>query len=132
MKVLGEIPDTVKTNLNVQDTAELFADRHLLERVFINLFSNASDAMEGGGLLEVTVSPSPESLVVRVSDTGKGIPPKEMQRIFDPFFSTKEKGTGLGLAIVYNIIERHKGKISVESEVGKGTVFTVVLPRGLS
>jgi len=65
---------------------------------------------------------------ITVSDTGPGIPEKDIPRIFDPFFSTKHKGTGLGLAIVYNIIQKHYGKIAVASSPGKGTTFTILLP----
>ncbi|HYQ48309.1 MAG TPA: ATP-binding protein [Thermodesulfovibrionales bacterium] len=67
---------------------------------------------------------------MRVSDTGRGIPQEQLQRIFDPFFTTKDHGTGLGLAIVYSIIEKHRGKIEVQSEQGKGTTFLISLPGG--
>jgi signal transduction histidine kinase len=85
--------------------------------------------MEGKGLLRISIADTGSSVVTTVSDTGKGVLPKDISRIFDPFFTTKEKGTGLGLAIVYNIIEKHKGKIEVNSEPYKGTTFTITWPK---
>ncbi len=128
MTASGELAD-VKYNLKTIKEIEVSADRHLLEQVFINLFSNAVDAMEGKGLLDTEINTMNDSVQIKVSDTGKGILPEDITRIFDPFFTTKEKGTGLGLAIVYSIIEKHKGKIEVESEPYKGTTFTITLPR---
>jgi two-component system NtrC family sensor kinase len=104
------------------------ADRGQLEQVFINLFANAVDAMQGRGSLGVGVRRSEGSVVITVTDSGGGIPRESIDKIYEPFFTTKDKGTGLGLAIVYNIIKKHGGDIAVESEVGKGTTFTVTLP----
>uniref|UniRef100_A0A7C4EM55 histidine kinase n=1 Tax=Thermodesulfovibrio aggregans TaxID=86166 RepID=A0A7C4EM55_9BACT len=103
------------------------ADPEQLERVFINLFNNAIDSMKGRGDLKVSAMKAGEALLIKVSDTGEGIPPELRDKIFEPFYSTKERGTGLGLAIVYNIIKKHGGDITVESEVGKGTTFTIKL-----
>ncbi|MDA8106523.1 MAG: HAMP domain-containing sensor histidine kinase [Nitrospiraceae bacterium] len=127
MKTSGEISQ-VDCHVESPDAVEVRADKHLLEQVFINLFSNAVDAMDGKGKLTVSVADNGHSVTVRISDTGRGIVSKDMTRIFDPFFTTKEKGTGLGLAIVYSIIEKHKGKIEVKSEPFKGTAFTITLP----
>ncbi len=102
-------------------------DRHMMEQVFINLVTNAVDAMQGSGDLVIRIAPSDGHVKITVSDTGMGMPQEKLQRIFDPFFTTKEKGTGLGLAIVYSIIEKHKGRIDAESEPGKGTTFTITL-----
>ncbi len=102
-----------------------------LNQVFLNLFVNASHAFEDQGVIQIkTYSIDANTIGVSVSDNGKGIPAEVMSRIFDPFFTTKPigKGTGLGLSLSYGIIERHAGKISVESEVGKGTCFTIELP----
>jgi len=129
MKSSGEIGE-VKYKIDSAGISDFPADRHLLEQVFINLFSNAIDAMEGKGLLHISLAQTDSAVVISVSDTGKGILSKDVSRIFDPFFTTKEKGTGLGLAIVYNIIEKHRGKIEVNSEPYKGTTFTITLPRG--
>jgi two-component system NtrC family sensor kinase len=127
MGTSGEIAE-VSCAVDSPDRVEVLADRHLLEQVFINLFSNAVDAMDGKGVLGVSVTDTGRSAVIKVSDTGKGIAGKDMNRIFDPFFTTKEKGTGLGLAIVYSIIEKHNGKIEVKSEPFKGSTFTITLP----
>ncbi|MGE5172277.1 MAG: sensor histidine kinase [Betaproteobacteria bacterium] len=104
------------------------ADQGQLEQVFTNLFINAVDAMKAQGDLTVQVKQEAERVVIRVSDTGRGIPRESLDKIFEPFFTTKDKGTGLGLAIVYNIVKKHNGDITVESEEGKGTTFTIILP----
>ncbi len=103
-----------------------------LNQVFLNLINNAAQAIESGSG-ELTLSTrveDAEHVTVEIADNGKGIPPEIMSKIFDPFFTTKAvgKGTGLGLSISYKIIEQHGGKISVDSTVGKGTRFTIVLP----
>jgi signal transduction histidine kinase len=85
--------------------------------------------MQGEGDLRVTVREQKDSTIITVSDSGKGIPRESVEKIFEPFFTTKDKGTGLGLAIVFNIIRKHNGDITVESEEGKGTTFTITLPR---
>jgi len=103
------------------------ADPEQMERVFINLFNNAIDSMKGRGDLKVSAMKAGDALLIKVSDTGEGIPPQLLDRIFEPFYSTKERGTGLGLAIVYNIVKKHGGDITVESEIGKGTTFTIRL-----
>jgi two-component system, NtrC family, sensor kinase len=105
----------------------LEADREQIERVFINLFVNAVDAMPGGGTLTVRAEED-GGVTVRVTDTGGGILPEALEKIFEPFFSSKERGTGLGLAIVFGIVQRHRGTIRVESAVGAGTTFTLTLP----
>ena len=107
------------------------SDRGRLQEVFLNLFNNSFAAMNDGGRLAITVLRADTDLVaVTVSDTGCGIPPSDMKRIFEPFFSTKtgKGGTGLGLSITYGLIQELGGSISVRSEVGKGTEFTLQLP----
>ncbi|MBI5741028.1 MAG: HAMP domain-containing protein [Nitrospirae bacterium] len=111
------------------DDIQLYADREQMEQVFINLFVNALDAMPGEGSLKVRVVPVNSTLKITVSDTGSGMSPGTVEKIFEPFFTTKDQGTGLGLAIVFNIIQKHNGHITVESEEGKGTKFTITLPR---
>jgi len=98
--------------------------------VFMNLFLNAKDAMPDGGQLTVRSYRQDSRLVIEVHDTGQGIAPEDVKRIYDPFFTTKDvgKGTGLGLSVSYGIIQEHSGQISVESQPGKGTTFTLQLP----
>jgi len=111
---------------------KILADRHQLEQVFLNMVLNSEHAMEEGGTITVSTSLATDgsAVVIRFADVGKGIPPEHIEQIFEPFFSTKEEGqgTGLGLSMCYGIITSHEGTISVDSEVGKGTTFTIRLP----
>jgi signal transduction histidine kinase len=103
-----------------------------LHQVFINLITNAVNAMpEGAGRLRITTRAERDRMLVRVTDNGAGIPEDLRERIFEPFFSTKGegKGTGLGLSIVRNILQQHGAEIEVESSLGEGTTFIVTLPR---
>ena len=108
----------------------IMVDRHMIEQVLMNLILNAVQAMKNGGVLTIRTSVAEGICRVEVRDTGSGIAPAAMPRIFDPFFTTKSEGegTGLGLSVNLGIVERHGGKILVESEVGKGTTFTLCLP----
>lgn len=103
---------------------------HQLQQVFLNLFLNARDAMPSGGWLTVTTRVEDDGVVAEISDTGSGIPPEHLARIYDPFFTTKEigRGTGLGLSITYGIIREHDGLITCHSTVGQGTRFAMTLP----
>ncbi len=113
-----------------ENVPKILADTEFLRSVFNNLFINAVHSMEAtGGKLNVKISPEPEFVKIEISDTGSGISPENLEKIFEPYFSTKETGTGLGLAIVQKIIDVHNGEIAVESELGKGTIFTVKLPK---
>lgn len=106
-------------------------DGNQMEQVFLNLLINAAEAMPDGGGIEVRATPTPEGrLVLQFVDTGTGIPPDIVGKIFDPFFTSKPvgKGTGLGLSVSYGIIRRHGGTITVQSTVGKGSTFTIDLP----
>ena len=113
----------------------LEADPQLLYRSFLNIFMNALQAMEDGGTLAVSVLENEDSYVVAVEDDGSGIQEKDLKKIFDPFFSTKDKGSGLGLSIVRNIIEGHKGHIWIESHLEAsapeetGTSVFIQLPK---
>jgi len=118
------MPDSANKKIMVR------ADPEQMERVFINLFTNAVEAMEGEGDLTVRVMEEDNSVIIRVSDSGKGMSGESLEKIFEPFYTTKDKGTGLGLAIVFNVINKHNGKITIQSEEGKGTVFTITLPKG--
>jgi PAS domain S-box-containing protein len=110
----------------------ILGDPSGLRQVFMNLLYNASQSIREGGLVQITTEPSSDrkAVEVRIRDTGCGIAPELIDRIWDPFFTTKEvgKGLGLGLALTYNIIKRHGGTISAESKVDEGSLFTVRLP----
>ncbi len=102
-----------------------------LNQVWTNLLVNAAQSVTAtGGDVKIVTSADSDSITVSISDTGEGIPPENLSKIFDPFFTTKPvgEGTGLGLSITFGIVQRHGGTISVDSEVGKGTTFTVSLP----
>jgi PAS domain S-box-containing protein len=109
---------------------EVVADFDQLQQVFLNLIINAIQAMpEGGKLIIRTSIDNNRQVKIEVQDTGCGIPPENMSKLFTPFFSTKgKKGVGLGLAVAYGIIQRHHGRIEVQSKVGEGTTFTIYLP----
>lgn len=109
----------------------VLADADQMSQVLINLVMNALHAMPDGGLLRISLAPEKETVRLTVADTGHGMPPEVAQKIFEPFFTTKEfgKGTGLGLTVVKGIIEEHQGSITVDSESGKGTTFTILLPK---
>ena len=111
------------------DLVDVYEDE--LNQVWTNLITNAIQAMDGVGTLEITIKNIPLFVEVSIRDTGKGIPDENKDRIFDPFFTTKPKdeGTGIGLDISKRIIEKHKGSINFDSEVGKGTCFNILIPR---
>ncbi|MFH1524105.1 MAG: ATP-binding protein, partial [Chloroflexota bacterium] len=105
-------------------------DQNQMEQVFINTLLNASESMPFGGSITIhTYTENEEYVCLKITDTGSGITEEDLERIFDPFFTTKsDKGTGLGLSVSYGIIERHGGKIDVQSKVHEGTTFTIKLP----
>ena len=95
----------------------------------MNLIKNALEAMGKNGKLTLTTSCEKDRMEIQVRDTGKGIPLRYLGRIYDPFFTTKSEGTGLGLSVVRQIINDHGGRISVQSEWGKGTIVKITIPR---
>ena len=126
----------LKEHFNAKNP-HIMGDPELLRQVFFNVVWNAIQAMPAGGELMISTetgshdryrSPVPEHVEISIADSGEGIAENDLEKIFNPFFTTKEKGTGLGLAIVHNIIEAHGGQITVKSRVGKGSVFTITLP----
>ncbi len=126
--------DTVRVRFSLDadpPDAVLAADPEQMEQVFINLFTNAVEAMPNGGELAVRIRSVDDAMTVSVTDSGKGIPRESQDKVFEPFFTTKDKGTGLGLAIVFNIIRKHYGEVNVASDEGKGTTFTITLPRSV-
>jgi two-component system NtrC family sensor kinase len=121
----------IETVLNLEDSPIILkADPHQLQQVFLNLFTNAIDAMRDGGNLTVTSKTLNGNTEILIEDSGQGIPPENLKNLFQPFFSTKEfgKGSGLGLAICKEIIRAHGGDITVESTEGAGTQFRILLP----
>ena len=113
------------------DLPAIQADPAQLEQVFVNLIKNATEAMSGRGTITLSTRKCDRAFVeIKIADTGCGIPAENFGKLFTPFFTTKDlgKGTGLGLSIVYGIIKMHKGQIAVESQMGKGTIFTITLP----
>ena len=123
VKVLLEVP---------RDLPTVHGSRDKLKQVFLNLILNARDAMPDGGQLALRANVLRGAVRVEVTDTGVGIPPENIGRIFDAFFTTKKEvsGVGLGLSVSYGIVQQHKGSIYVSSTVGKGTTFAVQLPAG--
>ena len=113
-----------------KDLQPVMGDRSQLTQVFLNLLNNALEAMPQGGILELNLEPLPgaKALEVRIADSGLGIPPENLKKIFAHYFTTKEKGIGLGLAITQKIIQGHNGRLEVQSLPGRGTVVTVRLP----
>ncbi|MFH1673521.1 MAG: ATP-binding protein, partial [Pseudomonadota bacterium] len=131
--VRNELKYKTTVTKDLGDVPEIYCYPNKLNQVFMNLLVNAAQAIEKSGEIRISTrlcnSDGP-CVEIKISDTGSGIPQKNLSRIFDPFFTTKPvgKGTGLGLNMAYGIIEKHHGRIDVESEVGKGTTFTIVLP----
>lgn len=124
------IPQNVKAAVKVEDDLpRLLIDPQMMRRVLTNLFLNAVQAMPRGGKLTVRVSKSGETILISVRDTGRGIPDEILPKLFNPLFTTKTRGQGLGLATCKRLVEAHGGTITVESQVGKGTTFTVNMPR---
>jgi signal transduction histidine kinase len=124
------LKDRVEVIKNLADLPRIPCAPSQLNQVFLNLFTNAAQAMDGRGKLFIETGATDSAVHVRVADNGKGIPPENLMRIFDPFFTTKPvgEGTGLGLAITYRIIQQHGGDIRVESRTGEGTSFHITLP----
>jgi two-component system sensor histidine kinase HydH len=121
IQILSHLPSEIK---------EIDLDPDGINQVLLNLYLNAIEAMEQGGTLSVSLSREESSPWVKiiVSDTGTGISKEDLEHIFDPYFTTKQTGTGLGLAIVHKIIEAHRGEVKAESELGRGTTVSLLLP----
>jgi signal transduction histidine kinase len=110
----------------------VLGDPERLQQLFLNLFMNAVDAMPSGGELRVTLETAADGEIqIAVADTGQGIPERDLPRIFEPFFTSKEAGTGngLGLMVAKGIVKDHGGSIKVKSKEGHGTEFRILLPR---
>jgi two-component system, NtrC family, sensor kinase len=136
--VSNELKDKVELIREYGDLPRINCCPRQINQVFMNLLVNAAQAIEKQGTIRVRTCIRGESVEVRISDTGQGIPEQNLSKIFDPFYTTKAvgEGTGLGLSMVYGIIKKHSGEIVVESKVGQGTCFILRLPinetRGLN
>jgi nitrogen fixation/metabolism regulation signal transduction histidine kinase len=120
----------IKIAVDVADAPmPLDADPELLHRALSNLVLNAMDAMPDGGVLTISAQPVNEKVELRVADTGQGMTPEECERLFTPYYTTKQHGTGLGLAIVQSVVADHAGTIAAESPAGGGATFIITLPR---
>jgi CheY-like chemotaxis protein/anti-sigma regulatory factor (Ser/Thr protein kinase) len=120
---------TIEVKSKLQPIPPVAGDESALREVLTNLIFNAVDAMPNGGSITLETVVENDQAIIRVRDTGAGMSEEVRQRCLEPFFSTKgEQGTGLGLAMVYGIVERHRGKLEIESAPGKGTTFVIRLP----
>ena len=128
--VLNELKYKCEIKKELGDLPPVFCHPSELNQVFMNLLVNAGQAIEDRGEIAIKTGLDNGHIVVKISDTGSGIPPENLSKLFEPFFTTKPvgQGTGLGLAICHGIIQKHQGTIDVESEVGKGTTFTIKIP----
>ena len=130
--VSSEVPSGVRILTEIPDHIKLPLDSQRFQEVLLNLMINAIHAISPPGVISLSARSDPGSgeAVLQVTDTGGGISPEHLGRIFDPFFTLKDTGTGLGLSVVFGIIKKHGGTISVESRMGEGTTFTLHLPLG--
>jgi signal transduction histidine kinase len=110
------------------DMPPITTDGNQLSQVIVNIVLNAADAMPNGGTLTIRSRVRDDSVVIGFEDSGVGIDKEHLSRIFDPFYTTKEKGTGLGLAVSYSIIKKLNGNLTVESEINTGSKFVITLP----
>ena len=125
--------DFEKKNIGIEknygiSAIKMSGDATNLKQAFINLLTNGCQAMNGEGKLKVDINTDKKHVKIAITDTGEGIAPDDISKIFDPFVTTKEMGIGLGLAISKRIVEDHKGSIHVKSQLSKGTTFTISLP----
>ncbi|MFT4577763.1 MAG: two-component system NtrC family sensor kinase, partial [Nitrospinales bacterium] len=128
--ILATYSDDIHVEKSFSSLPPIFAKSEEIQQIFLNLLTNAVQAMEGKGKLIISTQSQNGSVVVKISDTGPGIPEKYLTKIYDPFFTTKEqgKGTGLGLNIVHQLVVKYGGHIDVTSKMGKGTIFSIMFP----
>ena len=125
------VPEDVRVSVEIEDDMDfpkLLVDPQLMKRVFVNLATNAIQAMPRGGQLRISTSRTGETVVISFQDTGVGISEENLDKMFQPLFTTKAKGQGLGLAVCKRLVEAHGGKITVEGEPGRGATFTIEIP----
>jgi signal transduction histidine kinase len=123
-----QVPERMNIVNQTTDDLKFFLDAQKIEKVFVNLIKNAIDAMPQKGTIQIMSQINGSYVEFSFSDSGTGIPEKILPKLFSPLVTTKAKGMGMNLAICKRIVEAHGGKISAESETGKGTKFTIVLP----
>jgi two-component system sensor histidine kinase HydH len=128
-------PELRKKGVQVEEEYEpnlppALVDRDQMAQAFLNLLLNSLESIDGAGKIRITLKRgvNRDGVEVAIADTGRGIPPEDLGKVFEPFFSTKRGGTGLGLAIVHQIVESHGGEVAVESTEGVGTTFRITLP----
>ena len=110
-------------------TQPIQADSQQMKQVLLNLILNGFEAMDGlGGRLNIVTAIREDAFVLEIEDTGTGIAPKDLARLGEPFFTTKDRGTGLGLAVVQGIVKEHGGRMTIESKLGRGTCVRIALP----
>ena len=129
VRYLGDVPEGITVSSGVGDEHHVLADRLKLRQVLLNILQNAVQSIEGRGEVRVSCGRDAGSTVLTVSDTGRGIAPDLLEKVFSPFYTTREKGTGLGLAVAAKIIEAHGGKLWAESAEGNGSRFHIRLAR---
>jgi signal transduction histidine kinase len=125
---LVRIPRRVRVVELAKNTPLISVDVEKVKRAFVNVIKNAVDAMPKGGTLTIRSRKSDGNLEISFADTGMGMPGETLQRIFTPLFTSKAKGMGFGLAISKRVVEAHGGRITVESTVGEGSTFTLIIP----
>ncbi|MEJ2719188.1 MAG: ATP-binding protein [Deltaproteobacteria bacterium] len=128
----GEMPPQVRIVTKVDDSITVDVDSQRMQQALMNLISNAIQAVEGEGEVEISAQSGRDGKVdIKIRDSGKGIDPDDLPKIFDPFFTTKDvgKGTGLGLFVTHDIIINHNGSISIDTAKGRGTTVTVSIPK---
>jgi len=123
------IPEKITITIDIKEFPEIRTDPTFIKRVLTNLANNAIQSMPEGGKLTLTAIKTETETVIKVSDTGKGIPEEVKPRIFTPLVTTKAKGQGLGLAVVKRLVEALNGTVTFESQEGKGTTFIITLPK---
>jgi len=128
-------PEAIKQNVRIKlelcnTIPSVYIDRDRMNQVFSNLIINSIEAMPRGGVITISTDKIQDGVVIVIKDTGIGIEKDNIRKIFSPYYTTKKQGFGLGLSLIHGIISRHRGKIFVSSEVGKGTEFTIMLPEG--
>jgi len=134
--ILDILKEVVSSNPNVKikslsTNTKIICDKEKLQIVFSNLMANANHAIIDGGMINIQTIEKDDRVIIEIKDSGHGISPEILPKIFEPLFTTKSAGTGLGLTCCKNIVQEHGGTLNVDSEIGKGTIFTIILPKNI-